>query len=69
MKIMLMNVEMLIEDLMFVFILSNSFFECITLSDGIKTMLMLPMIDMGTKSIGKVMPITTPKHDMASLDV
>ena len=36
---------------------------------GIKTMLMLPTIDIGTNSIGKVMPIITPKLEIASVFV
>ena len=35
--------------------------------EGIRTMLILPMIDIGTNSIGKVIPMMTPKLDTASL--
>jgi hypothetical protein len=64
----LINIETLIEDFKLDLILSNSFLAYITLNEGIRTMLILPMMDIGTKSIGKVIPITTPKQEMASLE-
>ena len=41
---------------MFLFILSYSFLLAIALIEGINTILMLPITDIGTNSIGKVIP-------------
>ena len=51
---------------MLVFILAILFCASIELIDGIKTMLMLPITAIGTNSIGKTMPIITPKLEIAS---
>ena len=65
MNSMLTNVETLIAFKILDSIEEKSLLLIIELMDGMRTMLMLPTIDIGTKSIGKVIPITTPKLAMA----
>ena len=65
-KIMLMNMDIFIEFEILDSTDEKSFLLIIELIDGISTMLILPTTAIGTNSIGKVIPITTPKLATAS---
>ena len=66
---MLINIEIFIALVMLYSMDEKSFLVIIELMVGIKTMLILPTIAIGTNNIGKVIPIITPKLETASLCV